>query len=52
MIFFAVWYEITRPQYWRDGLRYASDTTDEEWAIIAPLRRKPAGQVTPARHSA
>ena len=30
------WTEITRPQYRRDGLRYASDTTDEEWALIAP----------------
>ena len=30
------WSEITRPQYRRDGLRYASDTTDEEWALIAP----------------
>lgn len=30
------WTEITRPQYRRDGLRYASDTTDAEWAVIAP----------------
>jgi hypothetical protein len=30
------WTEITRPKYQRDGLRYASDTTDEEWALIAP----------------
>lgn len=29
------WTEITRPKYRRDGLRYASDTTEEEWAIIA-----------------
>jgi transposase len=27
-----VWTEITRAKYCRDGLRYASDTTDEEWA--------------------
>ena len=26
-----VWTEITRPKYRRKGLRYASDTTDEEW---------------------
>lgn len=32
-----MWTEITRKQYRRDGLRYASDMTDEEWAIIAPL---------------
>jgi hypothetical protein len=31
-----VWTEITRARYCRDGLRYASDTTDEEWAMIAP----------------
>jgi transposase len=30
------WTEITRPKYRRDGLRYASDTTNEEWAMIAP----------------
>jgi transposase len=30
------WTEITRPQYRRDGLRYASDTTDAEWAVIEP----------------
>ena len=34
------WTEITRPKYRRDGLRYASDTTDEEWAVIAPMRRR------------
>ena len=30
------WTEITRPKYQRDGLRYASDTIDAEWAIIEP----------------
>jgi transposase len=30
------WTEITRPQYRREGLRYASDLTDEEWALIEP----------------
>jgi transposase len=30
------WTEITRPQYQRDGLRYASDTTDAEWDLIEP----------------
>src|SRR5436190_19251732 len=38
------WTEITRKQYRRDELRYASDTTDEEWKLIerfmpAPCRR-------------
>jgi len=36
------WTEITRAQYQREGLRYASDLTDEEWALI---RRQ-----LPARH--
>ena len=31
------WTEITRQQYRRDGLRYASDTTDAEWSLIEPL---------------
>ncbi len=31
------WTEITREQYRRDGLRYASDMTDAEWNLIAPL---------------
>ena len=30
------WSEITRRQYRRDGLRYASDLTEEEWQSIAP----------------
>ena len=30
------WTEITRRQYRRDGLRYASDLTDAEWQSIAP----------------
>ena len=30
------WTETTRAQYRRDGLRYASDTTDDEWAVIEP----------------
>ncbi len=34
------WTEITRAQYRRSGLRYASDMTDAEWALI--VRRMPA----------
>jgi len=30
------WTETTRAKYRRDGLRYASDTTDAEWAVIEP----------------
>lgn len=36
------WTKITRGQYRREGLRYASDMTDEEWALIA--RRMPPRQ--------
>ena len=31
------WTEITRPYYRRAGLRYASDLTDAEWAMIEPF---------------
>jgi putative transposase len=37
------WTEITRAEYQRNGLRYASDMTDAEWALIArrlPGRRR------------
>jgi putative transposase len=34
------WTEITREHYRRDGLRYASDTTDEDWKVISPLMPK------------
>ena len=32
-----MWTEITRPKYERNGLRYASDLTGAEWAILKPL---------------
>ena len=31
-----MWTEITRPQYLRKGLRYASDVTEAEWNVIEP----------------
>jgi transposase len=31
-----MWTENTRNQYRREGLRYASDTTDAEWTVIVP----------------
>ena len=31
-----MWTEITRPKYERRGQRYASDLTDQEWALIEP----------------
>ena len=35
------WTEITRREYCRDKLRYASDLTDDEWAHIAPFLPEP-----------
>ena len=42
-----MWTPMTRQQHSRDYLRYGSDLTDAEWAIIAPLLppvRKPVGR--------
>lgn len=44
-----VWTEITRAQYRRAGLRYASDMTDAEWAVIGPLMPPPARLGRPRR---
>jgi transposase len=40
------WTEITRAEYQRSGLRYASDMTDAEWALIERLlpRRRRLGR--------
>jgi putative transposase len=35
------WTEITRPQYRRDDLRYASDLRDGEWLMLSPLLDRP-----------
>src|SRR3712207_6610017 len=35
----AMWTAADRERYGRDGLRYPSDLTDAEWALIAPLIR-------------
>ena len=35
------WTEITRPQYRRDELRFASDLRDEEWLMLSPLVSMP-----------
>ena len=32
-----MWTAENRPRYNRDKLRYPSDLTDQEWALIAPL---------------
>jgi transposase len=36
------WTETTRRRYRREGLRYASDLTDGEWALIEPFLPAPA----------
>jgi transposase len=36
------WTETTRGHYRREGLRYASDLTDSEWALIEPFPPAPA----------
>jgi len=41
------WTEITRPNYRRDGLRYASDTAGREWAVIAPHLPAPSRRGRP-----
>ena len=40
------WTELTRRQHARAGGKYASDLTDAEWALIAPLMapRKTTGR--------
>ena len=38
------WTGITRAKYRRDGLRYASDTSDQEWAVIESHLPPPAGR--------
>ena len=43
------WTEITREQYCRDGLRYASDMTDGEWALIGPFMPPPRRLGRPRR---
>jgi transposase len=41
------WTEITREKYRRDGMRYASDVTDEEWAVIGPRLPAPSRRGRP-----
>lgn len=44
------WTEITRPDYDRRGQHYASDSTDEEWALVAPFMPPKSKVGAPARH--
>lgn len=45
------WTEITRAQHDRTGLRYASDATDGEWAIVAPFLARSGTIGRPPRHT-
>jgi transposase len=47
MEFTMAWTEITRAKYCRDGLRFASDTTDAEWTVIAPHLPAPSRRGRP-----
>ena len=43
----AMWTPTTRRQHSRDGLRYETDLTDAEWALIEPLMPKPLARGRP-----
>src|SRR5918997_6949129 len=49
-----MWTPTTRRRHSRDGLRYETDLTDAEWAVIEPLMpeivRKPPDQIGFAVH--
>ena len=45
------WTETTRAQHERCGLRYAGDTTDEEWAIVGPFLERSSTVGRPAKHT-
>jgi putative transposase len=44
-----MWTPTTRQQYSRDGLRYETDVTDAEWALIEPLLPEPHARGRPWR---
>ncbi len=44
-----MWSATTRAQHRRDGLRFPSDLTDAEWAVLAPLLPAPAPVGRPPR---
>ena len=43
-----MWTARNRKRYDRSTLRYPSDLTDEEWAHVAPLIRRPGAAATGA----
>jgi putative transposase len=42
-----MWTPTTRAQHSREGLRFASDLTDAEWAVLEPLLPPPAATGRP-----
>jgi hypothetical protein len=46
------WTETARREHDRSGLRYASDCTDEEWAVVRPLLRRTSKVGRPRKHKA
>ena len=42
-----MWTPATRRQHSRDGLRYDTDLTDSEWAVIEPLMPEPRQRERP-----
>lgn len=46
-----MWTPTTRRQYSRDGLRYETDLTDAEWAVIEPFLPEPNARGRPRRWS-
>src|SRR5215207_3418658 len=43
----AMWTPVTRRQHSRNGLRYETDLTDAEWALIEPFMPKPHARGRP-----
>ena len=46
-----LWTDTTRVNYDRRYLRYASDTTDEEWGLVAPFLSPASSVGRPRKHS-
>ena len=46
-----MWTRTIRAEHNRDGLRFASDTTDAEWAVLEPLLPPAAGKGRPPKWS-
>ena len=44
-----VWTEITHSKYRPDGLRYASDSTDEDWVVIVPFLQRTSRRGRPRK---